>query len=474
MSAPTLFDADLLRRYDRPGPRYTSYPTAPHFTAAFGLPDLRRHIAAGNAAKTPLSLYVHVPFCLNPCFYCGCNRVITRDRARGEHYLERLLREIDLMGELIDGDREVIQLHLGGGTPNFLSPDAIARLVERLGQRFRFSGAANRDFSIEIDPRSVDPADMARLAAIGFNRASFGVQDFDPVVQAAVNREQSVEETLAVMEAARAAGFGSLNIDLIYGLPKQNREGFARTLDTVIAARPDRLAIYSYAHLPHMFKPQKRIHAEDLPSPDEKLGLLALAIEKMNGAGYVNIGMDHFALPGDEMARAQDAGHLHRNFMGYTIHAKSDLVGFGASAISHIGDSFSQNQREIDAYLAAIDAGGTPLQRGMALSPDDVLRAEVIQQVMCQGEIDIPGLERDFGIEFDAYFAADIRRLAPLAADGLVELGPRRIRATPRGRMLLRHVAMAFDVYLPAHLPPGAARPTAADEARPVRFSSTI
>jgi oxygen-independent coproporphyrinogen-3 oxidase len=300
------------------------------------------------------------------------------------------------------------------------------------------------------------------------------VQDFDPVVQAAVNRVQSVEETLAVMEAARAAGFGSLNIDLIYGLPKQTREGFARTLDTVIAARPDRLAIYSYAHLPHMFKPQKRIHAEDLPTPDEKLGLLALAIGKMNGAGYINIGMDHFALPGDEMARAREAGHLHRNFMGYTIHAKSDLLGFGASSISHIGDSFSQNQREIDDYLSAIDAGHPPLQRGMSLSADDVLRAAVIQQVMCQGEIDIPALERDHHIEFASYFADDLRRLAPLAADGLVEIGDRRIRATARGHLLLRHVAMAFDVYLPANRPAGMPLPTAEDEARPVRFSSAI
>lgn len=474
MSTPALFDADLLRRYDRPGPRYTSYPTAPQFTAAFGMQDLLHHIAAGNAAKTPLSLYVHVPFCLNPCFYCGCNRVITRDLSRGEHYLERLLKEIDLMGELIDSDREVIQLHLGGGTPNFLSTGAIARLVERLGERFRFSTATNRDFSIEIDPRSVNPADMARLAEIGFNRASFGVQDFDPVVQAAVNRLQSVEETLAVMEAARAAGFGSLNIDLIYGLPKQNREGFARTLDIVIAARPDRLAIYSYAHLPHMFKPQKRILASELPSPDEKLGLLALAIEKMNEAGYVNIGMDHFALPTDEMARARQAGHLHRNFMGYTIHARSDLVGFGASSISHIGDSFSQNERAIGDYLQVIDDGKSPLHRGMSLSADDVLRAEVIQQVMCQGEIDIPALERDFRIEFASYFADDIRRLAPLAADGLVEVDDRCIRATPRGLMLLRHVAMAFDVYLPANRPAGQPLPTAEDEARPVRFSNAI
>lgn len=474
MSAPTLFDADLLRRYDRPGPRYTSYPTAPHFTAAFGMAELQRHIDLGNAAGTPLSLYVHVPFCLNPCFYCGCNRVITRDKARGENYLPHLLKEIDLMAARIDPQREVIQLHLGGGTPNFLAPEAIARLVERLGQRFRFSDRANRDFSIEIDPRSVDPADMASLADIGFNRASFGVQDFDPVVQEAVNRIQSVEETLAVMDAARAAGFGSLNIDLIYGLPKQHAAGFARTLDTVISARPDRLAIYSYAHLPHMFKPQKRIHGEDLPSADEKLGLLALAVEKMNAAGYVNIGMDHFALPGDELACAREAGHLHRNFMGYTLHASSDLIGFGNSAISHIGASFSQNQRGVAAYLDAIATGQSPLQRGLALSDDDVLRAEVIQQVMCQGEIDIPAIEQRFGIVFADYFAADIARLAPLVADGLVEAEARHIRATPRGRLLLRHAAMAFDAYLPANLDTDVAGQPAADEERPVRFSSAI
>lgn len=474
MSAHAIFDADLLRRYDRPGPRYTSYPTAPHFATAFGMPELLRHIEAGNASGRPLSLYVHVPFCESPCFYCGCNRVITRDTRRGEDYLEHVLREIDLMGELTDARREVIQLHLGGGTPNFLSPASIARLVERLAARFRFSTRADRDFSIEIDPRSVNPADMHQLAAIGFNRASFGVQDFDPVVQAAVNRLQSVDETLAVMEAARAAGFRSLNIDLIYGLPKQNNAGFGRTLDTVIAARPDRLAIYSYAHLPALFKPQKHIHAEDLPSNEEKLGLLALAIEKLEAAGYVNIGMDHFALPGDELARARDAGHLHRNFMGYTTHSTTDLVGFGASAISHVGDSFSQNQRDLDDYLAAVASGKSPLQRGLSLGADDVLRAEVIQQVMCQGEIDIRAVEREFHVDFASYFADDIARLAPLVADGLVGVDATHIRATPRGRLLLRHVAMCFDVYLPANMPADSPAMAQQVEERPVRFSSAI
>jgi oxygen-independent coproporphyrinogen-3 oxidase len=303
---------------------------------------------------------------------------------------------------------------------------------------------------------------MAALAAIGFNRASFGVQDFDPVVQAAVNRVQSVEETLAVMQAARAAGFRSLNIDLIYGLPKQTVQGFARTLDTVIAARPDRLAIYSYAHLPALFKPQKRIHAEDLPSSEEKLGLLALAIEKMQAAGYRYIGMDHFALPEDELARAQDAGQLHRNFMGYTTHAQSDLVGFGASAISHIGASFSQNQRELRDYLAVVETGELALARGIALNDDDVLRADVIQQLMCQGEVDMAAVERGYGIRFADYFADALARLAALERDGLVTVDAGHIRATAQGRLLLRHVAMCFDAYLHRQ------------EEQPVRFSKAI
>lgn len=462
MPATVTFDADLLRRYETPGPRYTSYPTAPHFSPAFGMAELLPHVAAGNRSGRPLSLYVHVPFCLSPCFYCGCNRVITRDKFRGEDYLAHLLCEIDAMAAHIDKGREVVQLHLGGGTPNFLAPEAIARLVAHLRSRFTFSTRADRDFSIEIDPRSVDPADMAALADIGFNRASFGVQDFDPLVQAAVNRIQSVAETVAVMEAARAAGFRSLNIDLIYGLPKQNAEGFARTLDTVVAVRPDRLAIYSYAHLPALFKPQKRIHAEELPSSEDKLGLLALAIGKMNDAGYRYIGMDHFALPGDELAVAQQAGHLHRNFMGYTTHAESDLVGFGVSAISHVGASFSQNHRDLRDYLPAIERGAPALARGITLTDDDVLRADVIQRIMCLGEVDMAAVEQAYGIDFARHFADDMVRLAPLVRDGLVTVEARRLLATAKGRLLLRHVAMCFDAYLRRQ------------EEQPVRFSKAI
>ena len=337
------FDADLLRRHDRPGPRYTSYPTAPQFRTSFGEQELREVAAASNGDPIPrrLSLYVHVPFCASPCFYCGCNRIMTRDSTRGEAYLARLYREIALTAPLFDRDREAIQLHFGGGTPNFLSPLQLREVVDTLRSHFRFSDNAERDISIELDPRFVSPEDIAALAATGFNRASFGVQDFDPEVQVAVNRVQSVEETRAVVEACRANGFHSVNIDLIYGLPKQTREGFARTLDIVAEMRPDRVAVYGYAHLPELFKPQKQIVAADLPDAETRLALLQLAIERLTAAGYAYIGMDHFALPDDALALAQARGGLHRNFMGYTTHADSDLVGLGVSAISHIGDSFS-------------------------------------------------------------------------------------------------------------------------------------
>ena len=451
MGTHHAIDPDLLRRYDRPGPRYTSYPTAPQFSSAFGEGELREAAQASNGDPIPrrLSLYVHVPFCQSPCFYCGCNRVITRDHGRSEGYLARLYREIDLASQLFDRDREVIQLHFGGGTPNFLTPAQLREVVECLRSHFHFSDDASRDISIELDPRFVTPADVAELGRIGFNRASLGVQDFDPAVQQAVNRIQSVEETLAIIDACRANGFKSVNVDLIYGLPKQTAEGFARTLDTVVAARPDRIAVYSYAHLPNLFKAQRQIEAADLPSPDAKLGLLQLAIDKLDAAGYQYIGMDHFALPDDELAQAQARGGLHRNFMGYTTHSDSDLVGLGVSAISHIGDSFSQNPRDLPSWQGAIDEGRLPVFRGMRLSEDDQLRADLIQQLMCQGEVPVAALERRYGIIFDSYFADALERLKPLEADGLVRLERERIRVTSQGRLLLRNIAMCFDRYLP-------------------------
>ncbi|MFB9069444.1 oxygen-independent coproporphyrinogen III oxidase [Pseudofulvimonas gallinarii] len=464
MSTALSFDADLLRRYDRPGPRYTSYPTAPQFRPDFDETQFRAQIARSNDDAVPrrLSLYLHIPYCTSPCFYCGCNRIITRDRSRGEIYLARLLREVALVAPLFDRDRDVIQLHLGGGTPNFLAPGQLAELFESLDRQFHFSRAADRDFSIELDPRFVSPADIGELAATGWNRASLGVQDFDPAVQTAVNRVQSVEQTMAVIDACRQHGMRSVNVDLIYGLPRQTLEGFGRTLDTVIAARPDRLAVYGYAHLPDLFKAQKQIHDADLPSPDGKLALLALAIEKLTAAGYDYIGMDHFALPEDELARAQRSGTLHRNFMGYTTHAETDLLGLGVSAISRVGDSFSQHHRDLSEWEEAVDAGRLPIWRGLRLSAEDLLRNDIIQRLMCHGTLDIRDIEDKFDIDFATHFADALARLAPLQADGLVEVDAGHITATARGRLLMRIIAMCFDAYL--------GQPTAA----PARYSKAI
>ncbi|MEO8159782.1 MAG: oxygen-independent coproporphyrinogen III oxidase [Arenimonas sp.] len=450
MNAIPPFDAELLRRYDRPGPRYTSYPTSPHFAPDFGATQLRDVARISNEEPIPraLSLYAHIPFCFSPCFYCGCNRVISRDKSRGEAYLARLVREIAMVAPLFDRDREVMQLHLGGGTPNFLAAGQLGELMETFNRHFHFAPVAKRDFSIEIDPRYVGPSDIEALAFMGFNRASLGVQDFDPVVQQAVNRIQSVEETLAVIGACRTHGFRSVNVDLIYGLPAQTQAGFGRTLDTVIAARPDRLAIYGYAHLPKMFKAQRQIPESQMPSAEDKLGLLQLAIERLTAAGYRYIGMDHFALPGDELSIAQEAGSLHRNFMGYTTHADTDLIGVGVSAISHVGDSYSQNPRDLPGWEAAIDAGRLPTWRGMKLDADDMLRADLIQQLMCHGVIDKCLLESRHGINFDAYFATERARLPALAADGLLVETAQTVRATSRGRLLLRIIAACFDRYL--------------------------
>ena len=455
------FDPDLLRRHDRPGPRYTSYPAAPHFHEGFGQAQLRAALAASNHGARPLSLYVHVPYCSSPCFYCGCNRVITRDHSKGAAYVARVLREADRIAPLLDASREVIQLHLGGGTPNFLAAAQLRELVGGLGRRFGFSSAAARDFSIELDPRFVGRDDIAGLAALGFNRASLGIQDFDPVVQRAINREQGVEQTLDILRACREHGLRSVNVDLIYGLPHQTPAGFAQTLETVLRERPDRLAIYGYAHLPHLFKAQRQIPEAALPGPEQKLALLGLAVRRLSLAGYQYIGMDHFALPDEDLSQAQRAGQLHRNFMGYTTHADTDLIGLGASAISHVGDSYSQNPRDLPGWEAAVDAGRLPVWRGLQLDADDSLRAELIGQLMCQGEVDGHTLAARHGVDFDAYFADALQALQALQADGLAEYEHGVVRSTARGRPLLRLLAMCFDRYL--------ARPD-----QPVRYSRAI
>jgi oxygen-independent coproporphyrinogen-3 oxidase len=456
VSAPIKFDPDLLRRYDQPAPRYTSYPAAPQFNGAFGERELRAYAARSNAiaGRRPLSLYVHVPFCFSPCFYCGCNRVITRDLSRGERYTDDLLEEIGLLAPLFDPGREVVQLHLGGGTPNFLGSETLERLLAGVGRAFRLSDAASRDFSIELDPRSLPepPAQYAAaLARLGFNRASLGVQDFDPDVQRAVNRMQSVEETCDLIDACRDHGFRSINIDLIYGLPGQTPERFQRTLRTVMSARPDRIAAYGYAHLPALFKAQRRIDPTSLPDAAERLALLRLAIDELSAHGYRYVGMDHFALPDDELVQAQERSGLQRNFMGYTTHADCDLISVGASAISHIADSYSQNFREIKVWKAALEERRLPVWRGLGLTFDDRVRSNVIGQLMCQGVIDIGAVQRCYGIEFAAYFADEILELQTLADDGLVRMADARIAATPAGRLLLRNIARCFDRYLDLH-----------------------
>jgi len=454
MSAPSFahvsFDKDLLERLDRPGPRYTSYPTAPQFHEGFGIHEFMEAAKRSNEDPIPrdLSLYVHVPFCFSPCFYCGCNRVITRDIRRARTYLDDLERELALVSPLFDRDRVLVQVHLGGGTPNFLRVEELAELMSAIDAHFRLSRKADRDFSIELDPRYVQPNDIDALAFMGFNRVSLGVQDFDRDVQVAVNRIQSVEQTLDVITACRKVGMASVNVDLIYGLPKQTESGFELSLDIIAEARPDRIAVYGYAHLPQVFKPQRQIDAADLPDAPAKLGLLRLAIERLTAAGYIYIGMDHFALPGDELSRALLKGTLQRNFMGYTTHAATDLIGIGVSSISHIADTYSQNPRDLETWSAALHERRLPVWRGLALGFDDQVRARVIHDLMCVGRVSIAVIERQFDLVFEDYFAAELARLQALSAEGLVVCTADRIDVTPRGRLLVRLVAACFDAYL--------------------------
>lgn len=445
---PLEVDLDLIRRMDRNGPRYTSYPTADRFVDAFGPETYRSWVERRNIGgiRRALSIYVHLPFCSTICFYCACNKVVTRDRNKGRKYLDSLFREIELQVPLFGDDRRVEQMHWGGGTPTFYSMPQLAALREKLQQHFDL--APDGEYSIEIDPRSVDAGSMHALRDMGFNRVSLGVQDFDPDVQRAVNRIQGEAETLAVMDAARAAGFASINVDLIYGLPKQNVLGFNRTLGRVIASGPDRIAIYNYAHLPARFKPQRRIADADLPSPEVKLKLLGLAAQRLAEAGYVYIGMDHFAKPEDALALAQRNGHLHRNFQGYSTHADCDLLGLGVSAIGAIGPTYSQNHRELDAYYDAIERGVLPVARGIELSADDLLRRAVIQALACQFRLSKKSVEIAYLIDFDGYFSGELADLRGMADDGLVQLDAEWITVTARGRMLIRNICMVFDKYL--------------------------
>jgi oxygen-independent coproporphyrinogen-3 oxidase len=442
------FDADLIRKYDQFGPRYTSYPTADRFHDGFGPADYVNALVTRNHERPddPLSVYVHIPFCNTLCFYCGCNKVITKDHGRSAKYIRYLAREIGIVSSLLEGPRPVVQLHLGGGTPTFLARDEMADLMAHLRQGFAIQPDA--EISIEVDPRKVDAGTVAFLAGLGFNRISVGVQDFDADVQKAVNRVQSEAETRVVIDAARANGFVSVNTDLIYGLPRQTLQGFSVTLDKVIDASPDRIALYNYAHLPHLFKPQRRILDAELPSPETKLAILALAIEKLGAAGYVYIGMDHFAKPDDELARAQAEGRLHRNFQGYTTRPECDLVAFGISAIGKVGRTYAANVKTLDEYYERLDRGILPVKRGYQLTDDDLVRRDAIARLMCDFALSTRAFGARHGFRFEERFAPELAALAPLAADGLVEITPEAIRVTPRGRLLVRSAAMLFDRHL--------------------------
>ncbi len=450
MQAKLEFDADLIRRYDHSGPRYTSYPTAVQFHSGFGE---KEYLAWAEridrqATTRPLSLYFHLPFCATVCFYCACNKVVTKDRSRAIPYLERLHREIALQGALFNSDRTVNQLHWGGGTPTFLNHQQMAELLTVTAQHFNLRNDDQGEYSIEIDPREADADTVSLLRELGFNRISLGVQDLEPYVQRAVNRIQSEEQTRTVMDTARRVGFKSVNIDLIYGLPLQTANSFARTLDRIIDASPDRLSIFNYAHLPERFKPQRRIHSAELPEPSEKLAILQLTIDRLSAAGYVYIGMDHFAKPDDELAVAQRERNLYRNFQGYSTHADCDLVAMGITSISSIGDSYSQNVRTLDEYYERIDREVLPVFRGVELDADDRLRRTVISELICHFYLDTEALGERFELDFRDYFAAEIDVLRAMQDDDLLDISDAEIVIRPKGRLLIRNICMVFDRYL--------------------------
>ncbi len=443
-------DRELIARFDTPGPRYTSYPTADRFVEAF---DAAAHAAwlsqrsIGGFAR-PLSLYVHLPFCASICYYCACNKVITRDHARSAKYLRYLEKELHLQLAHLGGERRLSQLHFGGGTPTFLSHAELAELMAMLRAHFDF--APDSELSIEVDPRTADQATIEHLAGLGFNRMSLGIQDISVDVQKAVNRIQPVELTRAVLAAARGAGFGSVNFDLIYGLPRQTEASFANTLDEVIREAPERIALYSYAHLPERFKPQRRIAPADMPSGETKLRLFLMSLARLLDAGYVYIGLDHFARPDDELALALKSGRLHRNFQGYTTRSECDLMALGISSISKIGPAYSQNVHTLDEYYDCLDHGRLPVKRGLELNADDLLRRAVIMALMCQGRVSFESIGIAHLVDFRDYFATELEELAEFERAGLVDITPAEINVTPQGRFFLRGICMPFDRYLQA------------------------
>ncbi len=442
----TVFDRDLIRKYDRPGPRYTSYPPATEFTEKVTEEDYRRKLLESNSRRTPLSLYFHIPFCESGCYYCGCNIIISHRKGIERPYLERVYREMDMLTELLDRERKVVQLHWGGGTPNYLDADEIEEFMGEIRKRFDFSEDA--EVSIEIDPRFATDHQLRVMREVGFNRISMGLQDLDEKVQRAINRIQPYSLMVETMGKLRNLGFQSVNIDLIYGLPYQTRESFERTVEKVVELGPDRIAVYSFAYVPWVKPIQKHIDPKTLPSAEEKLSILEMVVEKFQDAGYVYIGMDHFARPEDELAVAQRRGELWRNFQGYTTRKGVELLGIGATSIGMLQDSYFQNYKTLREYNVAIDEGHLPTYRGYILNEDDFIRREVIMDIMCNLRVSYEKIDSMFGIRFEEYFAKELEELRELEEDGLIRVRDRRIEILPVGRMLIRNVAMVFDAYL--------------------------
>ena len=443
------FDAALIAKMSQQGPRYTSYPTADRFRAGYGHAEYAAVVGrlGAGATRLPLSLYLHIPFCESLCYYCACNKIITKEHEKAAIYLDYLKREISMQAALLGSEQRVEQLHLGGGTPTYLTDAQMGSLMEHMRSCFVFADDDSGEFSIEIDPRTVDADRIRSLRRQGFNRVSLGVQDFDPEVQKAVNRIQPDALTFDAIQAAREAGFRSISIDLIYGLPKQSLATIGNTLDKVVLASPDRISIYNYAHMPALFKSQKLIVDADLPSDHDKLAMLGLCIERLTAAGYVYIGMDHFAKPDDELAVAQRTGQLHRNFQGYSTHADTDMVSCGVSAISAVGQSYCQNEKSLERYYAGLDEGHLPVARGIELTRDDVIRRDVIGRLMCDFALSVRSVERAHGIELSVYFAAELARLREFEADGLLTMSDANLTVTPSGRLLVRNLCMVFDKY---------------------------
>ncbi len=450
MNAVVKFNLDLIKKYDKAGPRYTSYPTAVVFHEKFTAEDYIKQAKASNHENKgqAISLYFHIPFCDTLCFFCACNKIATKKRDKADFYLDYLEKEMAMISALYDKDRIVEQMHFGGGTPTFLTDAQFERMMAMINRHFSLIQTEKRDYSIEIDPRSVTKESMKKLASFGFNRFSLGVQDVNPVVQKAVNRVQPTAMTAEIIQACRDVNALSVSVDLIYGLPFQTLQSFCETLDAVIEMSPDRLSVFNYAHLPHLFAPQKRIKAEDLPKAEEKLAILQMSIEKLTTAGYVYIGMDHFAKPKDELTLAQANGSLQRNFQGYTTHAELDLVALGVSSISSVNHSFSQNVKSTEQYYAILDNGKLPIYRGYLLNQDDKIRKIVIQKLACQFALDFKEIEQQFSISFADYFAEELQELNLMQTDELLKLDANGIKVSDAGRLLIRNICMVFDFYL--------------------------